>query len=434
MILLAILFFSIASYTVINNNVALQNVVLKSILSFYFTLTILSFSYFLTLSFHVNFRIFEFLFLLIPLIYLLFYFKKRKKINVVFHAIKNQSFFVLLTTLVLLGVFSYHYFIASIRWGEWDAWAIWASHAKVLTSEAHFTNLFTDKMSWTHPDYPLFLPANIAVIWKSIGFDSAFVPAILAYLTAIALVLTILTSFLEKKYTIVGLLLFFAINCFDVLFPFVVSQYADSLFALFMVIPFVLMQHLPKDNPLKMFVLIGFFVAASAWIKNEGIMFIVLFSLVFSVKYYRNFKFLAHFVLGAILPISVLIFFKLNYAPTNDLMDGTLNESIVKLENIENYKTILEYAYTFIIENCKLLYMSLIAILFINYKYCYSFCFLIIFGLLGAYFFVYVTTPHNIMWHLNTSFDRLMHQVTPILLYSIFIAFAERLKVWRTLF
>jgi hypothetical protein len=253
--------------------------VLKSILSFYLTLTLLSFSYFLALAFGVNFRLFEISFLLVPLLYLLFYFIKRKKINISFNVVKNQSFFVLLNALVLLAVFSYHYFITSIRWGEWDAWAIWISHAKVLCSETHFTNLFTDKMSWTHPDYPLFLPANIAVIWKSIGFDSALVPAIFAFLTAIALVLVMLTSFLEKKHTTVGLLFFFAITFFDVLFPFVISQYADTLFALFVLIPFVLLQHLPKDNPLKMFVLIGFFVASSAWIKNEGIMFFVLFVL-----------------------------------------------------------------------------------------------------------------------------------------------------------
>jgi hypothetical protein len=272
------------------------------------------------------------------------------------------------------------------------------------------------------------LPANIAVIWKSIGFDSAFVPAILAYLTAIAVVLVMLTSFLEKKYNIVGLVFFFAITFFDVLFPFVISQYADTLFALFVLIPFVLLQHLPKDNPLKMFILIGFFVASSAWIKNEGIMFFVLFSFVLFIRYCRNFKFLTHFVAGAILPLAVLIFFKINFAPVNDLMDTTLDQYLVKLENIENYKIVLNYGYTFIISNCKLLYMSLIAILFVNSKFYYSFCFAIIFGLLGVYFIIYITTPYAIMWHLTTSFDRLIHQVTPVLLYSIFMAFAERLK------
>ncbi|MBC7438359.1 MAG: hypothetical protein H7250_00030 [Flavobacterium sp.] len=426
MILVAILLFSIASYIVIDNNIELKNVVLKSIFSFYFTLTILSFCYLFVLTSGFSFTLFELLFLLLPLSYLIFHIKKTKKFNINFAALKNQSFFVLLIILILLSVFSYNYFNASIRWGEWDAWAIWSSHAKVLTSETYFTNLFTDKMSWTHPDYPLFLPANIAVIWKSIGNYSAFVPAVLAFVTAIALVLTILTSFLEKKYTLIGLFLFFLIIYFDVLFPFVVSQYADSVFALFLLIPFVLLQHVSKENPLKMFALIGFFAASSTWIKNEGIMFFGIFSLVFFIKYYRNYKFLLNFILGTILPLSILLFFKIYYAPTNDLMNSTTKDYLERLSNFENYKIILDYSYSFIINNCKILYLSLIAILIINYKYYYSFCFVVIFVLLSAYFFVYVTTPYNLNWHLSTSLDRLLHQVTPVLLYSIFIAFAEK--------
>jgi hypothetical protein len=428
MILVAILFFSFASYIVVDNNIALGNIVLKSILSLYFTLTILSFCYLIVLTLGINFTLFEILFLLFPLLYLLAYYQKTKKIKINFDIIKSQSFFVLLIILVLLSVFSFHFFDASIRWGGWDAWAIWTSHAKVLTSETYFTNLFTDKISWTHPDYPLFLPANIAIIWKSIGIHSAFVPAVFAYLTAVALVLLVISSFLEKKLVVIGLLLFFSITYYDVLFPFVISQYADTTLALFMLIPFVLLQHLQKQSGLKVLMLIGFFAAACAWVKNEGIMFFVIFSLAFFIKYYRNFKFLTHFILGALLPLSFLIFFKVNFAPTNDLMDSTLKEQILKIGNFENYKTICDYAYTFITEHCKLLYISLIAILFINYKYFYSFCFLIILGLLTAYFFVYVTTPYEIMWHLTTSLDRLIHQVTPVLLYSIFMAFAEKWK------
>lgn len=428
MILIAILFFCIAAYVVIDDHIALNNVVLKSILSFYFTLTILSFCYLFVLALGINFTLFEILFLLLPLAYLVVYFKKNNTFKLHFDTIKNESFFVLLLVLILLSVFSYHYFDAAIRWGEWDAWAIWTSHAKVLTSDTYFSNLFTDKISWTHPDYPLFLPANIAIVWKSIGSHSAFVPAIFAYITAVALVLVILTSFLEKKHAVIGLLLFLALTYFDVLFPFVVWQYADTVFALFVLLPFVLLQHLPKQQPYKILVLIGFFAAAAAWVKNEGIMFFGLFSLVFFIKYCRNFKLITHFILGALLPLSVLFFFKIKFAPTNDLMDGSTNEYAEKLVDFENYKVILNFAYTFIIDNCKLLYMSLIAILILNYKYIYSFCFLVIFGLLVAYFFVYVTTPYDIMWHLSTSLNRLLHQVTPILLYSIFMAFAERLK------
>lgn len=426
MILVAVLFFCFATYVFIDKNIVLHNVVLKSILATYFSLTILSFGYFFTLLSGMNFTLFEWLFMIIPMVYLIIHFKKtlNRKINL--DAIKKESFFVLLLIFILLSIFSYNYFMSSKRWGDWDAWAIWTLHAKMLGSQTYFTHLFSDTISWTHSDYPLFLSANIAVIWKSIGFNSAFVPACIAYLTALALVLTILTSFLEKKYTFVGLMLFSVMTYSSILFPFVTSQYADSLFALFALIPFVLLQHIPEKKPLKMFVLIGFFTASAAWIKNEGIMFFLIFSFGLIIKYFKKTNVIIHFGLGALLPLFVLILFKIKYAPTSDLMNSSFNDYRNKLIQIENYKVILNYAYTYIIDNCRFLYISLIAILLLHYKFFYSFCFLIIFGLLTAYFFVYITTPYDLMWHLSTSLDRLLHQVTPVLLYSIFMAFAKK--------
>lgn len=73
-----------------------------------------------------------------------------------------------------------------------------------------------------------------------------------------------------------------------------------------------------------------------------------------------------------------------------------------------------------------MLWISMLTILFINYKYFKSFSFLVMASLTIAYFFVYVITPNDLKWHLATSFDRLVHQVFPVLMYSVFMSFGDR--------
>ena len=51
----------------------------------------------------------------------------------------------------------------------------------------------------------------------------------------------------------------------------------------------------------------------------------------------------------------------------------------------------------------------------------------VIFTLFIAYFFIYVITPCDLKWHLETSFDRLLHQIMPALIYSIFYFSGKRI-------
>ena len=322
-------------------------------------------------------------------------------------------------------VFSYKFFDISVRWGDWDAWAIWSQHAKFLANGPSFENLFTVDIAWTHPDYPLMLPSIIAIFWKSLGYCSAYVPAVFAYLIALSLVLTILSSFLEKRFEVFGISVFLIMTCSSVLFPFASSQQADTIFAAFILVPMVLLNHLPNDKSVFHLLLIGFFTASCGWIKNEGLVYFVLFAFCFSVKYFRKKNFVKYFFAGASFPLLVIFVFKFNFAPSSDLINGS-SEYMSKIFDFSRYNLIYDFASNYIVENCQLLMYSMIAILVINYKFYSSFTFVVIFGLLTAYFFAYVTTPNDLIWHLTTSLYRLVHQVFPVLLYSIFFSASEK--------
>ena len=50
-------------------------------------------------------------------------------------------------------------------------------------------------------------------------------------------------------------------------------------------------------------------------------------------------------------------------------------------------------------------------------------------GILGAmlagYFFVYLTTPHDLAWHVSTSMDRLLIHLWPSMLLAVFLYMGE---------
>jgi hypothetical protein len=425
MILLCLLLGIIASYLLIESKTTIKNKVLKGVLAFYFTIAMLSFFFTVSLFLKISFTLFQIVFLLIPLGYTISEIRKTKKTTFSIDYISHISSPLLIIVLTSLSVFSYRFFDLSVRWGDWDSWAIWSQHAKFLADSSCFGNLFTDDIAWTHPDYPLMLPSIIAVLWKSLGFYSAYVPAIFAYLIAVALVLTILSSFLEKKFTVSGISLFLIMTYSSVLFPFVNSQLADTFLGAFILLTMVLLNHLPKDKTVFHLLLIGFFTASCGWIKNEGLVFFALFAFCFSVKYFRRMDMIKYFFIGAALPFLVLLFFKLKYAPSSDLINSN-NEYASKFFDFSRYHTIYDFASNYIVENCQLLMYSMIAILVINYKYYSSFTFVVIFGLLVSYFYTYVLTPNDLTWHLTTSLNRLIHQVFPVLLYSVFFSVSEK--------
>src|SRR5271165_2227758 len=64
----------------------------------------------------------------------------------------------------------------------WDAFAIWNLHARFLfRGDAHWRDGFTLLIPWSHPDYPLLLPAAIAHFWTYLGRDDPRVPAIIGF-------------------------------------------------------------------------------------------------------------------------------------------------------------------------------------------------------------------------------------------------------------
>jgi hypothetical protein len=86
--------------------------------------------------------------------------------------------------------------------GGWDAFAIWNLRARFMfRAGTHWTDAFSQHLSWSHLDYPLFIPTNIARSWVVVGNETVATPILLALLFTFGIVgLTVSSlSFLRGK-------------------------------------------------------------------------------------------------------------------------------------------------------------------------------------------------------------------------------------------
>ena len=403
----------------------IQNRILKLAISVFVAMSFLSLSFSLLLFAGIGFVIFQVCFLVAPLAYIVARLKKASHVKHIFSDFKNFPFTVLAPIVLGLCLFSCRFFTTVVRWGEWDAWAIWSQHARFLTHSDYFTNLFTDKIAWTHPDYPMMLPSLIAMVWKSFDNVSAMVPALLSYTIAISMIALVMGSFFERRFWVAGVVITLLLSATSILFPFVVSQFSDTLLACFILLPFVALHHLSHSKNAIGFILIGFLAASAAWIKNEGLMFFVLFTFCFAIRFFRHWRRIGAYLLGAVFPILVLGVFKIFFSPPGDILAAE-TDYWQKISDWSRYEFIFEFASEYFIQHCLLLLVLLIAVLLIHRRFYISFPFVVIGLLFLSYLAAYVISPYGLQWHMTTSFDRLVHQVAPALFYAIFFSIAQK--------
>ena len=308
------------------------------------------------------------------------------------------------------------------RWGDWDAWAIWNLHAKFLFYPNNWTNMFTDKMSVTHPDYPLMLPSVIAFIWRGFDSISPFAPIAIAQLILLAIPLTVFLA-LNRFGHLFAAASALAIFALDTKFiNLAASQYADTLLALFILTVFVLYKEIAAGGNMKLLVLLGFFAGSATWVKNEGQLFFAVFSVVFLCQNLRKPTTVLWYCLGALIPVLILLHFKLVLAPANDLVHANRGaELLVLITSPGRYWLIIKHLILTGIQYYWVVILLLIIVLINKIALVKSVPFAVISLVLVGYFVVYLTTPHDLSWHLGASADRLLHHLYPACIYLILL-------------
>lgn len=344
----------------------------------------------------------------------------------------------------------------------WDAFAIWNLHARFLfRGGMGWRDGFSPLIPWSHPDYPLLLPAAIAHFWEYLGYESQAVPSIIGLiftLSTAGVLFSALWLVRGRSFALLGCMTLLATPAF---IEQGTSQYADvplSFSLLAAVVLVCLHDALPGElSGRKGFlILAGLAGGFAAWTKNEGLLFLLAVlsgHLLVSVRarkdwvaaQRRKFRF-ASFLLGALPLFLLILWFKKFVAPPGDLFESLASMGH-KLLSGTRYGAILQwFAKQFLrfghwiwLPGTVLLTGIFLALRSwpltesvgpepgITSRHPWSplkenadaggggfrVCVLALLITFAGYFFIYVITPYDVYWHLRFSLNRLFLQLWP---------------------
>jgi Dolichyl-phosphate-mannose-protein mannosyltransferase len=361
---------------------------------------------------------------------------------------------VYLTALLgVAGVLGLIFFVthsATKPHGEWDAWAIWNLHARFLYRSGDlWQHAFSPQLSWSHPDYPVLLPGLIALCWTLSGAESTLAPIGVAFIFTFATAGVVICALGvlrgRSQAWIAGALLVGTVEFVEV----GAMQYADVPLSFFLLaaIALLCLQDRDSDN-LHFTALAGLAAGFAAWTKNEGLLFViaVVVARLFAMVRFKSgpplVKQLGAMAGGLAFPLAVVTFFKLRFAPANDLASATLPDMVKHAADFGRWMTVLvafgKEALRFgdLAVQGEMVQGFLIPISLVLVVYWFLVRFhveerdrpsvataALAAGLmLAGDFAVYMLLPNDVAWQLNTSLDRIFLQLWPLGLFAFFLA------------
>lgn len=324
--------------------------------------------------------------------------------------------------------------------GGWDAWAIWNLHARFLArGEAHWTALFSSGLGWTHPDYPLLLPAAIARCWSYIGEEPLWVPLLISSSFLFGTAGLLFGGLLWLRGYLVGCLGAVVLLGTPSFIGQGAMQIADVPLAFFFLATLLLLTlyDYSKEQNAGYLLLAGLMAGCAAWTKNEGIAFVgvvvVVRGLLLAIRrgWQMGWQSLVPFLAGAAPIVLVLAWFKLAYAPPNDIVGY---DSISRMSQIMDTGRYGIIAASFVqsllffgqwkwpLFPMLLIYLSLVGI---SVEETNRWSLLnsasIVAMMVVVYFVIYLISPHDLTWHITSSLDRLILQLWPSILLLFFL-------------
>lgn len=325
----------------------------------------------------------------------------------------------LLWMAILMSCF--YFFFHGSKYGDFDAWAHWNRNGRFLYFHQYWKNAFADHNPLFHSDYPLMLPAVVAFFWHATGSYSFVVPLVFSLLVIIGIQLFLYYALRDTtKYgQALGLAALFLMLADTNFQMFDNAQCGDMLLSLFILATIVLNQNI-LQLPSRAVYLLGFISASCMWIKNEGILFFLIFAAVFVLNNRKNLRYISGFLIGALIPVLIVMVHKLLFAPANDLVkagESQVSRIVADVSDIQRYITIAVSVYKVLFTYFWSLLLMLVLLIVLNIRGFCSSSFLVLGLLFAGYMAVYLTTPYSLIWHLDTSLNRLLDHIYPSVIY-----------------
>lgn len=325
--------------------------------------------------------------------------------------------------------------------GQWDAWAIWNLRARfIYRAGAQWTKAFTPLLAWSHPDYPLLLPASVTRAWTYLGGEDLAAPALVGALFTLATVGLLTSAVASLRGPLQGYLAGLALLATSQFLDRGASQYADVPLAFFLLATCSLLCLYERwaDGTQALLAAAGLSAGLMAWTKNEGILCMLCVTvawLLFRGTPKRGSwdpKEVLCYLAGLAPGLAVTAYFKIMLATSSDLLSRRgLELFFTRAGDPSSWKSILA---TF----------GASAVSFGGFKSSVLLALLLFRVLLGrgtqspnrtgvrlaalslgaiaaCYSLFYLATPYDLSWHLETSAERLLLQLWPSFLLAFFL-------------
>ncbi|OGI18204.1 MAG: hypothetical protein A2287_06760 [Candidatus Melainabacteria bacterium RIFOXYA12_FULL_32_12] len=376
--------------------------------------------------------------------------KKNLNINLFFSSFKYRIYQIpLFLTFLASFILAIAFFLINSMnnpYGNWDGWAIWNMRARfIFRGGESFINTFSNLIDWSHPDYPILLPAFIARCWNFVGSETQIIPVLIQLLFTFFTVLLLFSSLSLLRSKVQGLLSGMILLSSLLFIAEGVTQCADipiSFFFLATIVLFYLQDRFVSEK-YYFLLLAGVMSGLAIWTKNEGFLFLVCLIIArllvcIPIKGYKVlFRELMWFTLGLMPVLLIVMYFKLQVAPANDIFSNLTYQSIsdklldfsryAQLTDIFKHK-ILEFSQGIVSPLLIIAYSIVIGIKIEKEdRLNILFSFLLFIFMLIGYTFIYIITPYNLSWHAETSLHRLILQLWPtfIFIYMMIITYPE---------
>jgi hypothetical protein len=318
--------------------------------------------------------------------------------------------------------------------GQFDAWAIWSSRARLLFA-AEDPAAALALLRRAHPDYPLFLPGALAAQFALAGAVSVPIPqwtgALFPAAGAAIVGVGVRQLGASAAWSWVAALLLLGTPLW---IDWGFAQCADvPLACLLAGAALALALQLRPEVPALSPALAGFLVGLAAWTKNEGmilsLLLLGLFAL-WSLAAGCGRAPVGRVALGAALPWSAALAFKLAWKPTSDLrffLDEPWRAALEAdrwrivgtsfAERLDPFGGFPAWGLVWTLASAGI---AITLATPIRRRPEVAFLLTLVACCWVAWFGIFVATPLDLSWHVRTALDRLMLQLLPVTLLTAF--------------
>ena len=320
--------------------------------------------------------------------------------------------FFLLIVIISLGVPT----------ADWDPRSNYLFHAKRIFYDLSIFSVADNYASFSHNEYPTLVPAFASSLAFFVGYWNEVLPKV-SFTLIFLPPLILMYSFLKNTFYLIFLsIVFFTIG------KFLFNGWLDGILAMYFCMSAFLMyflffanEYLEKKKLVLYLITFCFFITLTL-VKNEGfVLLLIIFGTTFGIKIYQgNLK--NDFVKLVILMLSFLpiIFWKL-FCLSNGLGHEFLHPNILsnlssRLADFSNFK-IVSY---FVLLNEKILFSIIFFLISCKIswdKNIFIFTSVIFVIYSAVLFFIFLSTPYDLFWQLNSSAARVVKSL------SFFLAF-----------